>query len=110
MSEENGSEIVVKAETNLTVTIRDDDTGSEVQTKLGIFTREPKDLRNKVFKTTDAMLKELGVIEMSKDLDHDQDKTDNLQKSENPDKGYMDQKNLCQKCHGPKGSCKCTGG
>lgn len=42
------------------------------------------------------------------DLDHDQDKTDNLQKSENPDKDYMDQKDLCTKCHGPKGSCKCV--
>jgi len=62
MHEKNG-DIVVNAETNLTVTIRDDDTGSEVQTKLGVFTRVPEELRNKVFKTVDVMLKDLGVIE-----------------------------------------------
>jgi len=35
------------------------------------------------------------------DLDHDQDDTDNLQKSEKPDKGYMDEKGLCPVHHGP---------
>lgn len=39
------------------------------------------------------------------DLDHDQEKSDNLQKSEKPDKEYMDEKDLCPRCHGPKKAC-----
>ncbi len=31
--------------------------------------------------------------------------TDELVKSESPDKGYMENKNLCVKCHGPKRAC-----
>jgi hypothetical protein len=47
-----------------------------------------------------------------KKKDEDQDLTwqreeesDNLQKSERPDKAYMDEKNLCQQCQGVKRVC-----
>lgn len=43
------------------------------------------------------------------DLDHDQDKTDELVKSADPSKSYMDGKGLCGKCHGPKRKCTRAG-
>lgn len=44
-----------------------------------------------------------------KDLDHDQDKSDELVKSVNPDSEYMNQRGLCSKCHGPKRACNREG-
>lgn len=44
---------------------------------------------------------------MEKDLEHKQDQTDNIQKSERPAKDYMDEKGLCPKCHGDLGKCGC---
>jgi len=40
-----------------------------------------------------------------KDLDHDQEKTDSLVKSVNPDNDYMKSQGLCPKCHGPAKRC-----
>jgi len=41
-----------------------------------------------------------------KKLDHDQDKTDQIVKSVNPDRDFMKDKNLCQRCHGPRRGCE----
>jgi hypothetical protein len=46
---------------------------------------------------------------MNKDQDltwHKNEDTEELVKSENPDKGYMENKSLCVKCHGPKRACE----
>lgn len=40
-----------------------------------------------------------------KDLDHDQDKSDEMIKSANPNRDYMKQRGLCSKCHGPMRHC-----
>lgn len=53
------SELGAEARTNVTLTIRDDDTGNEEQTKLAIFTDE----RNCILKAVDKMIVELGVID-----------------------------------------------
>ncbi len=41
-----------------------------------------------------------------KKLDHDQDQTEEIVKSVNPDTGFMKSKSLCQKCHGPLRKCE----
>jgi len=43
---------------------------------------------------------------MEKNLDHDQEKTDEIVKSVNPDSSFMKDQNLCQKCHGPRRNCE----
>lgn len=40
-----------------------------------------------------------------KDLDHNQDKTDVIAKSEKPDTEFMEDERLCRKCHGPMSFC-----
>lgn len=40
-----------------------------------------------------------------KDLDHDQDKTDQIAKSVDPDRDFMKAENLCVRCHGPLVMC-----
>ena len=42
---------------------------------------------------------------MGNDLDHRQDTSDELIKSEKPSKDYMDKADLCSKCHGVKKGC-----
>jgi len=44
-----------------------------------------------------------------KDLDHDTGNTDEMVKSVNPNKDYMDQRGLCSKCHGPNRRCDRAG-
>lgn len=53
-------------------------------------------------------------IEPKKEEDQDltwqrEEESDNLQKSERPDKQYMDERNLCQQCQGVKRVCDLPG-
>jgi len=45
------------------------------------------------------------MTDQKKDLDHDQEQTDNLVKSVKPDVGFMKAEGLCVRCHGKLTKC-----
>lgn len=52
----------LKGKSNITITIRDDDTGNEKQTKLSLFEAE----RKHIFMAVEDMIIELGVVDERK--------------------------------------------
>lgn len=98
---------------NLTITMRDDDTGLDVRQTLHIYSCEYQAMVRSIHKATTELMEKLGLgenmTEQTKDLDHRQADSDELIKSANPDREYMEQVGLCSKCHGPKKSCEMSG-
>jgi hypothetical protein len=80
------------------VRIEDLDTGFFVSGKFEFYNDDIKVIKKSISSLVETLMS-------GKDLDHHQEETDSLQKSENPDRTYMDEKGLCPKCHGPKGKC-----
>lgn len=99
----------IKGSTNLTITVRDDDTLNETLVKISLFDLTMSQAVRRVGSVVGGAVRELlgggYMSDKKKKLDHDQDKTDQIAKSENPDPGFMKSASLCQKCHGPLQIC-----
>jgi hypothetical protein len=95
----------------LTLSLRDDETAKEVQTYLDIYDESEGSVSLQAARALNKLLKQLGAVKGGdmggEELDHNQDETDNIQKSAEPDNDYMDARGLCKKCHGPVGRCGC---
>ena len=51
----------LNADINLTITMRDDDTDTEVKSKLGFFAGTETELKSRVFLAVEKMMKDMGV-------------------------------------------------
>jgi hypothetical protein len=94
----------------LTLTIRDDETGFESKSYLDVFDNSERAVIAQVARSVSILLGEIGYGEKrmggSNDkLDHDQDQSDSMIKSVNPDAEFMKSEGLCGKCHGPANGC-----